>query len=341
MHKFAAAVALLWLLATAAIVCADDRWGDKLFKGDLVCDFGTVAHGAELYHRFKITNIYKVPLDITDLRVSCGCVTATAPQKTIPPSETGYIEVRMDTTRFTGLKQVTVFVSVSGDNGGYYSSAELKVSANIRQDVVFNPGQIDFGAVNQGDTVTKNIDIDYAGSQAATWKITEVNTNNAPVEASIKETNRIPPGPGTEGRVSYKAVITMKKDASVGAIKQEILFKTNDPASPIVPAFVLATVQSAVNVNPAKLPLGSDIVLGSEIVKRVVVRSNKAIKILGVEGDDDEVKLDTLPSDARESHQLVIHCKPAKAGDFKRTLKIKTDAQSTPVEVNIEGTVQP
>jgi hypothetical protein len=334
MNKLTAFAALFCLAAAAALGRAEDRWGEKLFAGDLVHDFGTVAHGADLYYRFKLTNPYKVPLDI-DLKVSCGCVTATSPQRTLQPNETSYIEARMDTTRFTGVKQVTVYVSI-GNDSGYHSSAELKVSANIRQDVVFNPGQVEFGAVNQGETVARTIDIDYAGGLAATWKITEVVTNNGPVEATLKEVRR-------EGdRVGYQAVITLKKDAPVGALKQEILFKTNDTSSPFVPAFVLATIQSSINVSPSKLDLGNDVVVGSEIVKRVVVRSGKAVKIVGIEGTDEEVRVDDkLPTDAADSHRLTIRCKLEHAGDFKRVLKIRTDGQDAPVEVQLEGTVQP
>src|SRR5437660_4659739 len=138
------ALTALFCLALAGLGRAEDRWGEKLFGGDLKHDFGTVAHGAELYYRFKITNPYKVPLDI-DCTVSCGCVKPVLPNRTLQPNETSYIEARMDTTRFTGVKVVTVYVSINNDSG-YHSSAELTVQANIRQDVVFNPGQIDFGA---------------------------------------------------------------------------------------------------------------------------------------------------------------------------------------------------
>src|SRR5947209_1795001 len=119
MNKVSAAALLC--LAAATVCRAEDRWGEKLFNGELVCDFGAVARGADLYYRFKVTNIYKVPLDIAELRVSCGCVTATAPQKTLQPNESGSIDVRMDTTRFTGVKAVSVYVSVAG--GGFNSSA--------------------------------------------------------------------------------------------------------------------------------------------------------------------------------------------------------------------------
>src|SRR4051812_1320123 len=47
-------------------------WADKLFGGDLVHDFGVVPRGAQLKYSFKMTNIYKVPLEISSVRVSCG-----------------------------------------------------------------------------------------------------------------------------------------------------------------------------------------------------------------------------------------------------------------------------
>jgi hypothetical protein len=330
MKRFATLIALLILVALGSTGRAQERWAEKLFNGDLVHDFGTVARGAELYYRFRITNIYAVPLDISDLRVSCGCVRAESPQKTIQPKETGYIEARMDTTRFTGLKTVNIFVSIAGK--GYSSSSELKVSANIRQDVVFNPGEVDFGVVNLGESAARTIDVDYAGPLAGSWKITEVVTNNAPVDAALKEVKR------DLNRVGYQVVLTMKKDASVGALKHEIFLKTNDPSSPLVPAFMVATVQAAVTVKPSKLSLGSAAV-GSKMDFKAVVRSSKPLRITGVEGIDDIVSIDKPPTEAADNHLLTIHCKPARAGEFKRVLKIKTDAQEAPLEVTIEGTV--
>ncbi len=44
-----------------------------MFAGDLVHDFGVVPHGQQLKYTFKMTNIWKVPLQITDIRVSCSC----------------------------------------------------------------------------------------------------------------------------------------------------------------------------------------------------------------------------------------------------------------------------
>src|SRR5262249_11927647 len=147
-------------------------------ENPLVHDFGSVPRGAQLFHRFKITNIYAVPMDITNLKPSCGCGTAKATTNTLQPRESGFIEVKLDTTRFTGPKKVTISVTVGPE---FTSTADLHLSFNSRADVVYNPGQVSFGVVARGKAAEKKeIDVEYAG--ALDWKVTEVVTGDAPVE---------------------------------------------------------------------------------------------------------------------------------------------------------------
>src|SRR5688500_17063790 len=107
------AFAFAWLALLAATPAVPAQgWANKLFKDQTSHDFGTVARGAQLYHRFPLTNIYAVPLEITNVRVSCGCLTATPSAKVRGPREAGHIDVLMDTRRFNGQKAVTIHVSV-------------------------------------------------------------------------------------------------------------------------------------------------------------------------------------------------------------------------------------
>src|SRR5262249_1560000 len=134
---------LAWAVVTAAAP-AQNRWADKMFKAGTTHDFGNVARGAQLFHRFQVTNIYAVPLDLMSTRASCGCVTITPSARTLKPRETGTIDVLMDARRFTGPKTVSIYVTVGPE---YVSTATLQVSPNSRAHVVFNPGQPNFGGV--------------------------------------------------------------------------------------------------------------------------------------------------------------------------------------------------
>src|SRR6267378_795383 len=218
-------------------------WAEKMFKEGVSHDFGSVPRGAQLVHRFTMTNPYAVPLDVTVTRVSCGCVTATPSVKALDPKGTGHIDVTMDARRFTGAKLVKVSVTVSSPQ--YNSTAELKVTANARADIVLNPGSVNFGAVARGATPTQTVDVEYAG--VLDWRASEINLNSAPVTASYKELYRRP------GQVGYQVSLTLKADAPAGILKQELFLKTNGPATPQVPIAMEAVVQAPLTVSPEVL----------------------------------------------------------------------------------------
>ena len=221
MRKAILTVAALALTAASAQA---QGWAEKMFKDGTTHDFGSVPRGAQLFHRFTITNIYAVRMEITGIKPGCGCVTATPAKRVLEPRESTTIDVNMDARRFTGPKTVGIRVTVGPE---YTSSAEVKVTANSRADIVFNPGQVSFGAVTRGQTPAQTIDVEYAG--VLNWQVSEVLAKDAPLDVSIKELYRRP------GQVGYQLQVTLKADAPVGNLKQDLFLKTNDPGSPLVP----------------------------------------------------------------------------------------------------------
>src|SRR5262249_22035411 len=154
------------VVGTTTASAQSGAWADKMFKGANAHDFGSVPRGSQLYHRFSMTNIWAVPLELTSVRVSCGCVTATPSTKVLQPRESGFLDVTMDAHRFTGPKTVTIYITVGPQ---YTSTATVRISANSRADVVFNPGQINFGVVQRGQGAAQVIDVEYAG--VLDWKV--------------------------------------------------------------------------------------------------------------------------------------------------------------------------
>jgi hypothetical protein len=323
------AILTLLTLAFAAAAAPGQGWAEKMFPDGLTHDFGTVPHGAQLLHKFKITNIYAVRMEITSITVGCGCVTATPKKRVLESKESTDVEVSMDARRFKGPKTVGVRVSVGPE---FISSAELRVSANSRPDIVFNPGEVSFGTVVRGQAVVQTIDVEYAG--ALSWQVSEVVAKDMPLDVSFKELYRRP------GQVGYQVRVALKPDAPVGPLKGDVFLKTNDPASPLVAVLVEANIQSALTVSPSILSLGS-FKLGEALTRRVLVKGSKPFRVLSVEGAVDGLTTDPLPANAAAVQIITFKCHPDKAGDFKRELKIKTDLQDTPVTVNIDGTAAP
>jgi hypothetical protein len=326
MRKALVSLALVVLTAAPA---AAQAWAEKMFKDGLSHDFGTVPRGAELFHRFTLTNIYAVRMEITNVNSGCGCVTATPAKRILEPRESTTIDLTMDARRFTGPKTVTVRVSVGPE---YVSTAELKVTANSRADVVFNPGQVNFGSVAQGQAAEQTLDVEYAGT--LNWTVSDaVVGKDQPLQATAAEWYRRP------GQVGYKVKVTLKADAPVGALREYVYLKTNDPAGATVPVLVEATVQPALTVTPSALNLGA-VKAGEALTRRVVLRGGKPFRVLSVEGGDGVAAADLAATPAAVQ-TVTLKCQFGQTGDLKRVLKIKTDLQEAPVVVVVEGSVTP
>src|SRR4051794_12005175 len=98
-----ACLTALFVFVVASPASAQN-WANKLFGGSpnapVVKDFGVVARGAQLEGNLKMTNIWSVPISITDIRVSCGCVEVKASKDTLQPNEEAMLNIKMDGTRF-------------------------------------------------------------------------------------------------------------------------------------------------------------------------------------------------------------------------------------------------
>jgi hypothetical protein len=319
-------LALVALTMSATPAAAQSlSWADKMFKGTTSHDFGGVPRGAQLYHRFPMTNIWAVPIEIMNVRTSCGCVTATPSAKILQPRETGYLEITMDGRRFTGHKSVSVYIMVGPQ---YISTATVRVSANSRADVVFNPGQVNFGVVPRGQTPAQTIDVEYAGD--LDWRVSEVIKNTMPVDVTLQELYRRP------GQVGYRVRTTLKADAPAGLLKQELLLKTNDPASPLVPVLVEATIQAPLTVVPGTVNLGS-LKVGEEASRKVFVRAGKPFRITAIEGLGDGIDVE-FPAATGDAQILLLKYHPTQPGSLSRRLTIRTDLeQGTTGTVKVEG----
>lgn len=326
MARFCHAILVMLIVGAFSGNVQAQAWADKMFKDGLVHDFGTVPRGAQLFHRFTITNIYAVKMEITNIRSGCGCVSATAATKVLGPKESTTIDVSMDGRRFNGSKTVALYVTVGPE---FVSTAELRVTAFSRSDVVFNPGQVTFGVVPQGQKAEQTVEVEYAGTQD--WKITEVIAKDLPLDATIKEAYRKP------GQIGYQLQVSLKADAKPGTLKEFVYLKTNDTTTPMLAVLVEGTIQSSLSVSPAILSLGT-VKTEDTLTRRVVVKGSKPFQVIGVEGLGSGVELGAnLSKEAAAVQTITFKCAIKQTGDFRKQLKIKTDAQDTPLTVTIEG----
>jgi hypothetical protein len=301
---------------------------DQFFKGGMTHDFGSVPRGTQLFYKFKMKNIYAVPLAV-DARVGCHCVTVTPLSQVLQPRQEATLDVSMDTSKLAGYKSVNIYINVGPQ---FVSSTTLSVSCTSRTDVVVNPGQISFGVVPHGQgTAPQTIDVEYAG--VLDWRVSEVVKNDAPVEVTFRELYRRP------GQVGYQVAVALKPDAPAGPLKHELFLKTNDRASPLVPILVEANIQASLNVAPPIVHV-QPLRVGESVTKLVIVKASKPFHISAVEGQGDGVVVE-LPASAAQVQVLKVRFQPAKPGEVRRQLRIKTDLErESAASVTIEGTVE-
>lgn len=327
------AIGLAVILAAVAVAPAQEPvgWAHKLLAKDgkplIEHDFGTAPQGAQLQERFPVTNIYSVPLQF-QLRVSCDCVTVTLSQHTLQPKESGYLDVTMDTRRFTGAKVVTIFMTVVHPQ--YTSTAVFNVKGFCRTDVVLNPGTVNMGFVPQGTAGTGAVDIDYSGRHP-NWQITGAPVNDL-FKIEVIERYRQP------GRVGYRMQLTLKPTAPAGSFKKELVLTTNDPTNVNLAIPYEITVQSPLTVFPANVRFPSARV-GTLSEYRVSVKSSgKPFRVTSVEGLDEGLSIgESLPSsEPRPVHIFTIKYLPNSAGTLAKKLVFQTDAGWS-ATVTVEG----
>ncbi|HLW68142.1 MAG TPA: DUF1573 domain-containing protein [Gemmataceae bacterium] len=336
---------ILTILALATFPCLataqEQGWGAKFFREGLTHDFGNVPYGSKLSYKFPIKNDYNQTFRVTEATVSCGCVTPKKPALDIAPLGTSELEISMDTLRINppGPKKVDIFVTfvsvpVNPGDKVYSSRATLSVSCVPKTNVVFKPGEVNFGQVNQGQTPKQLLTIEHAGDP--NWQIKRaVVREELPVQVTVQQQPA-----GQPGMVFYQVQATLKSNAPAGEFKQEIQLETSDPQTPVLNLVVSGNVQAPLKATPNIANFGTAKV--HEVTLRsILLQGNKPFKITKVEGAGGEINVKF--GDRSASVQVLnIEYTPMQAGALKKVLTIKTDLDGElSTTVTAEGTASP
>jgi hypothetical protein len=283
-------------------------------------DFGTVARAAKTEFRFELTNPFDQPIHIAGVRASCGCTTPIVETNTIAPGQTGTILARFNTGSFSGARSATLTVSFDRPS---YSEVQLHVKGYIRSDVVFNPGEANFGNIAEGAGNTLKMTIDYAGRND--WAILGMKTVDGFIKARAEEGKR------SNGRVSYNLEIELAKDAPVGRVMSEVIIQTNDRNLKTIPLLVTGNVEAAISVSPQQIELTQD--KASDSHKQIFILKGQApFKVVDVESEDFDIEFSDESSEAKQVHTLPMTLRAKKPDQsFDGQILVKTDSEAMPL----------
>jgi hypothetical protein len=306
-------------------------WADGLFE-ELSKDFGSVPRGPAQVHYFKVTNNTAGPVHIAGVRVSCGCVTATVYQdkNSLRPGEVAYVQAHMDTTRFTGIKSVTIYVTFDQPA---YEEVRLWVQANGRNDFIVTPDTLAFGAHKRSSAPAASVLVTFYGNSGA--QVTDVKCESNYVLAQLREVRR------QEAEVAYQLTTRLRSDAPVGKWYTDVWLRTNDPNTPPIRVPLTVEIESALSVNPDPVAMGPVKVQG-ESERRVIVRGARPFRITGVQGAGGDLLVRDSTPDSKPVHVLTLRLKGSRPGDVYRTLRVLTDLPGdNKIEFQVSAVVTP
>lgn len=311
-------------------------WANKLFLPDIalrreqppppiiVHNFGEVPHGTLCTHRFTITNIYDVPLQITEVRKSCHCLDYIPMTKVLQPNESAEFVVMMNTAKFVGFNAQTLYVTFGPK---YVSTAVIRLQATSRTDISLQPGAVQFGVVSPGRRAVQRVTIKYSGRNRD-WKLTEVVAPTPMLSVAFTEVSR---GGLLRGGVEYQLEVALQADQQPGSIQDTIYVKTNDPAQPVLRIAVSATVAAVVECSPAQVHF-DNVPVGQTASQRVLIRAARPFRILSVEGNDQVIGIELPPGNNPLPVQFItVRFTPAQAGKVQRVLRLHTDLDDAAV----------
>jgi hypothetical protein len=313
----------------AAGAATAGTWADAMFD-ELSKDFGSVPRGPMLTHPFRVFNNTGKPVSIGSVRVSCGCVSASALKNFLQPGEETAILARMDTTRFSGIKSVTIYVQFTQPG---FEEVRLWVQANGRNDFNITPDTLAFGQVKRGSAPAAGVTVTFYGQGEA--RITEVKCDSNYIQPVLKEVSR------QETEVVYQLAAKLRNDAPAGKWYTDVWLKTNNPSMPQLRVPLTVEIESALTVTPDAVALGS-VPLKGESERRVIVRGVRPFKITRVVGTDEQVLVRESTSESKPVHVLTVKLRGLQPGELNRTLRVLTDlADDNKIDFQVTALVTP
>jgi hypothetical protein len=301
-------------------------------------DFGTVAKGEKVHATFEVRNVGKAPLEITQVRPTCGCTVANF-DRTIPPGGTGKIAADVDTTGFSGpiSKAVLVF-----SNDPATPQVNLVIKADVRAFIEVLPRPlVIFRNVLQGEPASEKLVL--ASADGSNFKVESAEASGGTYQLTYRELpekERIPDRKGSQ----WELTVTVPASAAEGMLNQKIVVKTTAPKAPEVTINVTGAVRAVVQVIPAQVNFGT--VAGDALVGQnfliVNNRQGAELQLSEVKVDNSNFATEVIPLQAGQRYQVAVSLKAGvPKGTQKATVKITTsDPLRKLIEVPVEAVVQ-
>ncbi|MBM2851340.1 MAG: hypothetical protein HW418_4282, partial [Anaerolineales bacterium] len=224
-------------------------------------DFGSVSKGEPVRYDFKVLNAGDAPLEISDVRPSCGCTTAGEWTRRIEAGGSGTIPIQLETAQFTGPVTKTITIA---SNDPTRPTAVLEINASIWTPIQISNPVVIFPALTQLDQVVSR-SVTIRNQVEGSVELTDLRSDKPEFRPALKEIV-----PGRE----FELTITTVPPLTNGTHTARITIKSSNPKMPDLAVQAVATVLPAVQVAPTEIMLTTTKLTAAE-KKYVVVLNHR------------------------------------------------------------------
>lgn len=322
------------LLFWTSGVQAQQSWADAMVAPQSL-DFGVIATGAEALKTVTVTNSSGAQVHISNVTTACQCAKAGNPSKTLlQPGEQATIDVRMDTRSFKQKRDTTLTILFDAPQ---FAEVRIPISAYIRQDVVIDPGKVDFGNVAYQSAGKQTLKISYAGR--ADWNIRDVKITHESLKVTLRETSRN--AQAVNGiNVEYELDVLLSESAKVGRFVDYLTLVTDDARNPNVPLMVEGVIIADITVSNPSLGVRS-LKPGQTAKVSLVVKGLKPFVVEEVDCGAMKDSVSVSKGDKEEKVQIIQleFTAPNRPGRFNEKMQVKVRGRQEPLEFSLSGTI--
>lgn len=316
------------LLFVTGSTCFADQWSNALIDTEKL-DFGVIATGSETKKMVEIKNVYNQTLYVNSVSTSCKCAIPTLLNREIPPGESGFVEVKINTTQFRGDRTARLFINFGAPRTVQHS---IGIKAYIRTDVVFTPGKLQFGKIDFGQPGMAKVKIAYAGR--SDWDIKDIKFTNPHMRATLS------PAVRGNGTINYELTMKLDDKHAPGKLRDLVTIVTNDKANPYIPLMMEGSVTPDITASPQVVRV-SPLQPGSSTRVRILLKGKKPFRVTGLDCEGMQGCFSAeLPDTAKTVHMIPVNfTSPDRPGQFKEELLVKIEGRPEPLRLQVMGSI--
>ncbi|MEO1009547.1 MAG: DUF1573 domain-containing protein [Planctomycetota bacterium] len=246
-----------------------------------VLDFGRILDTEEVTRAIVFRNAGDAPLEIVNVRTTCGCTAAEPPDGPLAPGESFELEIGFNPIgKRPGQQEQSVTLRT---NDRENSVVVVKVRANIQALVAVEPASVNMGSVAKKARKDAMISITGMTSDFEAHTITIVGEGSKYFETEILDPMQIE---NEDGTISQRTdiIVSLKADAPPGRAQAMAVIRTNEQRRRIVNVGLTAEVKGDVVISPTRMQLGV-LRAGEGVTETIEITNAKGqpFRVVGVE----------------------------------------------------------